>query len=564
MSTLLWRDVRAMSKDLRKRLEAAGQKNAALDLSGCTTVVQEVWQGCSAPMSWSARNSQPLPPSLTLTVGNPSLPQGLLLGKTRKTSWIKRPQDVFVSDTGLLRQVLVCGCDGSGRTETLLTMAMNAADLGKGVLYVDAKGDNSLYAKAFAGLSERQQIGNLRVINLMSRHPSLSGKHSHSLDLFDGFDERALSGWLLDMLPEVADKTAATQSLPLIAKLTLAWACQENQRLLPSHVCHALSQGGLENIAQNLPPDMAHLARQVVAKAWGRTPQPGWAETMASLSRTLAILYRSYAHVFEQASPEVGLTQLYRPALPDKPWSRPQRLFLLVLGPAMEQAPEELQPVMRAITASLRQSILLRPQSDRCDTVAIVDEFNSYETASSLSQLSQLQDRGCGFVWGAQEILPSLHGAGWCMPGTHVLMRSYGLGEDHHGYAGKLEAVVSPGVVSTLSKLDFVRQDVGEAVIFDKQDVVRVKMDYKPTNAPESLFLIRVPSMEPPAYPAPAPPQGLSHFDIDRQAGILRDRWQQWELRNSGSMPPLSWCQETVARMLGYANWHEANTCLAP
>ena len=55
---------------------------------------------------------------------------------------------------------------------------------------------------------------------------------------------------------------------------------------------------------------------------------------------------------------------------------------------------------------------------------------------------------------------------------------------------------------------------------------------------------------------------GLAQVDLERQARVLRERLGVWGGREGVDAPALSWCQETVARMLGFSNWHEANEVL--
>ena len=55
---------------------------------------------------------------------------------------------------------------------------------------------------------------------------------------------------------------------------------------------------------------------------------------------------------------------------------------------------------------------------------------------------------------------------------------------------------------------------------------------------------------------------GMVDVDIERQTKVLSERLEQWRVEEKDKVPPLSWCQETVARMLGFANWHEAHARL--
>ena len=48
--------------------------------------------------------------------------------------------------------MLIFGSTGSGKTETLVSIAYNALVQSSGFIYVDGKGDNSLYVRSFRWL----------------------------------------------------------------------------------------------------------------------------------------------------------------------------------------------------------------------------------------------------------------------------------------------------------------------------------------------------------------------------------------------------------------------------
>ena len=129
---ILWRDACAMSKSLRKHLGARAH-NTPLSVEESLDLVQRL-----QPQRWQPQDPAPAAPAparrgnTATVIAQPlkhrPLPGGLFLGRTPKKGWLSKPQELWLTEEGLLRQTVLYGCTGAGRTETLLTLALNAAD----------------------------------------------------------------------------------------------------------------------------------------------------------------------------------------------------------------------------------------------------------------------------------------------------------------------------------------------------------------------------------------------------------------------------------------------------
>lgn len=236
-----------------------------------------------------------------------------------------RPPHLWMTTAGLLQQTLLCGCSGSGRTETLTRLALNAAGTGKALLHVSAAGDNHIYAKHAAGLQEQGRGQQLRVINLLSRghqpdpDPGPT-RLSHTVDLFDGFNDRDLAQWLATMAQAERDTglpvhraPVATVALVWAARLGVAWARQARQRLTPFALAEALTERGVIGLARRLPRPHARLAQRLRDRAWGPNADPEWAITLARLHAWMAPLWVDHGHVFEAQRPNLSLAALAAP-----------------------------------------------------------------------------------------------------------------------------------------------------------------------------------------------------------------------------------------------------------
>ena len=561
MSHVLWRDACALSKALQKKLS---ELPGPLSQSMCDELVQHIWSATSlgSPLRFKPRRATPCStlPGLSLG-GRPGLRPGLLLGKT-PAKFLSKPKSLYCPRPHMLGQLAVYGDIGSGRTETLLAQAYNAAAQKMGVVYMDSKGENIMYAKVLSFLSELGQAGDLRVINLMTQ--SLAGKGSHSLDLFDGFDATALASWLLDLLPAgYPHRTAAMEVLPIMASIALTAAATAQKRLRPSMLSTWMNRDALEELSSRQSPRQSVAINKAIQSIWGPGADPGWADTLETIQVQIEPLWKEYAHVFDQVDPEVGFSQVYQ--LEDQisapSPSVPSRLFVLVLGPAMSQAPDRLHAVMSSITLSLRQHLLSRAPTAACNTLAVIDEARFHMSQSERAELSRLQDRGCAFLWGEYSpptpaemaLFQSLGGQ---LPATTVLMKQQAVNYTH------LAQLLFPGTPLTPSELDRLSSahdySPGDAFVLSGRQVIpHLLMDYHPHKRMETLFIRYV---APLPIKVPAPTSVGSLVDVSRQSRVLLDRW----IERPGDRPPLSWCQETVARMLGFGSWHEASVRLAP
>lgn len=80
--------------------------------------------------------------------------------------------------------VAMTGSTGAGKTEALFSLATQYIDNGEGSIYMDGKGDPSLYSKFYAYCLQANRLDDLYCINFMTGHrePDLKRKYSHSFD----------------------------------------------------------------------------------------------------------------------------------------------------------------------------------------------------------------------------------------------------------------------------------------------------------------------------------------------------------------------------------------------
>ncbi|MCH9756820.1 MAG: TraM recognition domain-containing protein [Gammaproteobacteria bacterium] len=81
---------------------------------------------------------------------------------------IKNAEELWFANEDMRTHALIFGSTGSGKTEALVSIAYNALVQGSGFIYVDGKGDNSLYAKVFSMVRSMGREDDLLLINFMT------------------------------------------------------------------------------------------------------------------------------------------------------------------------------------------------------------------------------------------------------------------------------------------------------------------------------------------------------------------------------------------------------------
>ncbi|MCX7118041.1 MAG: TraM recognition domain-containing protein [Legionellales bacterium] len=94
---------------------------------------------------------------------------------------IKSGQELWFANEDMRTHALIFGSTGSGKTEALVSIAFNALVQGSGFIYVDGKGDNSLYAKVFSMVRSMGREDDLLLINFMTGARDIVGPQEKRL-----------------------------------------------------------------------------------------------------------------------------------------------------------------------------------------------------------------------------------------------------------------------------------------------------------------------------------------------------------------------------------------------
>src|SRR6185312_5440004 len=94
---------------------------------------------------------------------------------------ISTGEELWFGNEDMRTHCLIFGSTGSGKTEALISIAFNALVQGSGFIYVDGKGDNSLFAKIFSMARRMGREDDVLVINFMTGARDIVGPQEKRL-----------------------------------------------------------------------------------------------------------------------------------------------------------------------------------------------------------------------------------------------------------------------------------------------------------------------------------------------------------------------------------------------
>ncbi len=125
------------------------------------------------PQTSKAKDFNDLKPG----INTPNKARGIaFFGNDRKTG-----EELWFANDDMRTHALIFGSTGSGKTEALVSLSFNALVQGSGFIYVDGKGDNSLYAKVFSMVRSMGREDDLLLINFMTGARDIVGPQEKRL-----------------------------------------------------------------------------------------------------------------------------------------------------------------------------------------------------------------------------------------------------------------------------------------------------------------------------------------------------------------------------------------------
>lgn len=367
-------------------------------------------------------------------------------GNERRSS-----DELWFTNDDMRTHVLMFGSTGSGKTELLISLAFNALLQSSGFIYVDGKGDNSLFAKIFSLVRSMGREDDLLLINFMTGAKDIIGPQekrlSNTLNPFSSGSSSMLSQLVVSLMDSASDKSDGDmwkgRAIAFVEALmrVLVTMRDAGHILLDANsirnyfVLEKLESMVLDKlfIRDNQEPVNLEGFPSVVLEPISNylATLPGYNKEKKGkqvsqvyeqhgyitmqLTRVFTSLADTYGHILRTDLPEVDLRDVVL-----------NRRILVVLLPALEKSPDELANLGKIIIASLKtmmaaglgeevegmyhQIIDRKPTNAKTPFLCILDEYGYYAVPGFAVVPAQARSLGFSVVFAGQD-LPALQKA---------------------------------------------------------------------------------------------------------------------------------------------------------
>lgn len=357
----------------------------------------------------------------------------------------KDDQELWFNNDDMRTHCLIFGSTGSGKTEALVSIAYNALLQGSGFIYVDGKGDNSLFSKVFSMVRTMGREDDLLLVNFMTGARDIVGPQktrlSNTLNPFAMGSSSMLSQLvvsLMDASSQSSDgdmwKGRAIAFVEALMKVLVAMR-DAGHILLDANTIRnyfilerieamvldkvfirddadpvniedlpAIIMEPIKNYLINLPGYNKEKKGKQVSQV---LEQHGFI-TM-QLTRVFSSLADTYGHIIRTKLAEVDLKDVVL-----------NRRILVVLLPALEKSPDELANLGKVIIATLKAMmasglgeevegeykdlITRKPTNAPTPYLCILDEYGYYAVQGFAVVPAQARSLGFSVVFAGQDL----------------------------------------------------------------------------------------------------------------------------------------------------------------
>lgn len=361
-------------------------------------------------------------------------------GNDRKTN-----EELWFNNDDMRTHVLIFGSTGSGKTEALIGIAYNSIVQGSGFIYVDGKGDNSLFAKIFSMVRSMGREDDMLLINFMTGAKDVQGPQekriSNTLNPFASGSSSMLSNLIVSMMDSSSGggdgdmwKGRAIAFVEGLMKVLVSMRDAGHLLLDANSIRNYFSLDRIEamvmdkvfirdgqyaislepypdvilepmkNYLLNLPGYNKDRKGKQVSQVF---EQHGFI-TM-QLIRVFTSLADTYGHILRTKLAEVDLKDVVL-----------NRRILVVLLPALEKSPDELANLGKVVIASLRTMmaaglgdevegrfhdlVTKKPTNARTPYLCILDEYGYYAVKGFAVVPAQARSLGFSVVFAGQDL----------------------------------------------------------------------------------------------------------------------------------------------------------------
>lgn len=374
-------------------------------------------------------------------INKPNIARGIaFFGNDRKSG-----EELWFANDDMRTHALIFGSTGSGKTECLVSLAYNALVQGSGFIYVDGKGDNSLYAKVFSMVRSMGREDDLLLINFMTGARDIVGPQekrlSNTLNPFCQGSSSMLTQLVVSLMGGSKDggdgdmwKGRAIAFVEALMRL-LVYMRDEGAILLDANsIRNYFDLTRLESIVVDkvFPrDDMESVSIEQVPKLV-TDPLRNYLNTLPGynkekkgkqvsqvleqhgfitmqLVRSFSSLADTYGHIIRTNLAEVDFKDVVL-----------NRRILVVLLPALEKSPDELSNLGKIIVSSLkammaqglgedvegdyRDVILRKPTYAPTPYMCILDEYGYYAVQGFAVVPAQARSLGFSAIFAGQDL----------------------------------------------------------------------------------------------------------------------------------------------------------------
>lgn len=354
-------------------------------------------------------------------------------------------QELWFSNEDLRTHILIFGSTGSGKTESLISIAFNSLVHGSGFIYIDGKGDNSLFAKVFSMVRHMGREDDLVLINFMTGARDVIGPQvnrlSNTMNPFANGSSSMLSQLVISLMDGASgDQTGDmwkgrainfVESLMIIlcamrdaGHILLDANSIRNYFLLEKLESIVIDlkfpiQNDLYVSIENYPPKVLDPLKNYLLNLPGYNPKNKFNQAgevreqhgfiTMQLTRVFGSLADTYGHIIRTNLAEVDVKDVVL-----------NRRILVVLLPALEKSPEELANLGKVIIASLKAMMAAglgdkvegkfidvisnKPTNALSPFVCIMDEYGYYAVKGFAVVAAQARSLGFSAVFAGQDL----------------------------------------------------------------------------------------------------------------------------------------------------------------
>ncbi|WP_317135117.1 TraM recognition domain-containing protein, partial [Piscirickettsia litoralis] len=361
---------------------------------------------------------------------------------------INSNHELWFNNSDMRTHCLIFGSTGSGKTETLLSISYNALVQGSGFIYVDGKGDNSLFAKVFSMVRSLGREDDLLVINFMTGARDIIGPQtdilSNTMNPFADGSSSMLSQLVTSMMESGGQGGGSDgdmwkgRAISFIESLMrfLVYLRDQEKLLLDAGTIRryftlealeglyydnkVLDEMGNETVFEGVVPfDVKDPLDNYLASLPGyRKDKKGEQSDkvyeqhgyiIMQLTRIFSSLADVYGHIIKTNLAEVDFRDVIL-----------NRRILVVLLPALEKSPDELSNLGKLIIASLKAMLAAglgdkvegdykdvietKPTNSNTPYLCVLDEYGYYAVKGFAVVPAQARSLGFSVVFAGQDL----------------------------------------------------------------------------------------------------------------------------------------------------------------